>query len=138
LARTSFKVGRIGQKAPVETARLTGREPDDSISSSESLSDEVGDSSGVVDGEKFQKKAGARDFFLSIALSVWRGPWNLDRFLTSPPLGAGRESSLGPERKGKEGILVRVEVDAGGSHGRGRETGERERESEEDEWRDKI
>lgn len=102
MARTSFKVGRIGQKAPAETARLTGREPDDSISSSESLSDEVGDSSGVVDGEKFQKKAGARDFFLSIALSVRRGPWNLDRFLTSPPLGAGRGSSL-DRREKREG-----------------------------------
>jgi hypothetical protein len=93
----------MGQKAPAETAKLTGREPDDSISSSESLSDEVGDSSGVVDGEKFQKKAGARDFFLSIALSVRRGSWNLDRFLTSPPLGAGRDSSLDRRERGREG-----------------------------------
>lgn len=64
----------MGQKAPDETAKLTGREPDESISSSESLSDEVGDNSGVVDGEKFQKKAGANVFFFSIADSVWRGP----------------------------------------------------------------
>lgn len=66
LARISLRDGRIGQKAPVETARLTGREPEDSISSSESLSDEVGDKSGVVVGEKFQKDE-ERDFFLSIA-----------------------------------------------------------------------
>jgi hypothetical protein len=37
-------------KAPAETARLTGREPEDSISSSESLSEDVGDNSGVVVG----------------------------------------------------------------------------------------
>jgi hypothetical protein len=74
LAKTSSRVGRMGQKAPDETAKLTGREPDESISSSESLSDEVGDNSGVVDGEKFQKKAGANVFFFSIADSVRRGP----------------------------------------------------------------
>ena len=85
----------MGQKAPAETARLTGREPDDSMSSSESLSDEVGESSGVVDGEKFQKKAGARDFFLSIALIVRRAPLNWKRFLTKPFRGAGRGSRLG-------------------------------------------
>lgn len=67
LARTSLRVGRMGQKAPAETARLTGREPEDSISSSESLSEEVGDSSGVVVGVKFQKKDEDRVFFLSIA-----------------------------------------------------------------------
>lgn len=66
LARMSFRVGRMGQEAPAEMAKLTGREPDESISSSESLSDEVGDSSGVVFGEKFQKDED-RVFFLSIA-----------------------------------------------------------------------
>lgn len=81
----------MGQKAPAETARLTGREPEDSMSSSESLSDEVGDRSGVVVGEKFQKKAGAKDFFFSIAENVPRGLNN--RFLLNPP-DAGRESSL--------------------------------------------
>jgi hypothetical protein len=63
----------MGQKAPAETARLTGREPEDSISSSESLSDEVGDSSGVVLGVKFQKNEGASDFFLSMAYRERRG-----------------------------------------------------------------
>lgn len=87
LANTSLRVGRIGQKAPAETARLTGREPEDSMSSSESLSEEVGDSSGVVLGVKFQKKEEARDFFLSIAYSVRRGPCDW-RFLTDPPLSA--------------------------------------------------
>lgn len=67
LARTSLSEGRIGHKAPGETARLAGREPGDSISSSESLSEEVGDSSGVVVGVKFQKKDEDRVFFLSIA-----------------------------------------------------------------------
>lgn len=66
LANTSLRVGRMGPKAPAETARLTGREPDDSISSSESLSEEVGDNSGVVLGVKFQKD-GASVLFLSIA-----------------------------------------------------------------------
>jgi hypothetical protein len=57
----------MGQKAPAETARLTGREPEDSMSSSESLSEEVGDSSGVVLGVEFQKNEGDSDFFLSMA-----------------------------------------------------------------------
>lgn len=64
LARTSSRVGRM-EKAP---ARLTGREPEDSMSSSESLSEEVGDNSGVAVGVWFRKKReGASVFFLSIA-----------------------------------------------------------------------
>lgn len=67
LASTSLSVGRM-EKAPDEMARLTGREPDDSISSSESLSEEVGDNSGVAVGVWFRKKReGANVFFLSIA-----------------------------------------------------------------------
>lgn len=89
LAKTSSRVGRMGQKAP-ETARLTGREPEDSMSSSESLSEDVGDRSGVVLGEKFQKKAG--DFFFSIAERLARGFLN-NRYLRSPP-DTGGESSL--------------------------------------------
>lgn len=96
----------MGQKAPAETARLTGREPEDSISSSESLSEEVGDNSGVVVGEKFQKKAGANVFFFSMADNVRRGPGNR-RFLTGLPLIAGRDSSL--DRR-EEGVIEVEEV----------------------------
>lgn len=58
LARTSERVGRIGEKAAGEgTARLWGREREESagsMSPSESVSDdeEAGDSSGVVEGEE--------------------------------------------------------------------------------------
>lgn len=93
LASTSFKVGRMGQKAPAETARLTGREPEESMSSSESLSEDVGDSSGVVLGVKFQKKEGAKDFFFSMAERERRGALNRRRFVTGPPLD-GRWSRL--------------------------------------------
>ena len=93
LASTSLRVGRM-EKAPDEMARLTGREPDDSISSSESLSEEVGDNSGVAVGVWFRKKRdGANVFFLSIAYSVRRGPL-IGFFLTGRPLRVGRGSSL--------------------------------------------
>ena len=46
----------------------------------------------MVVGEKFQKKDGARDFFLSIAKSG-RGV-NFERFLTGPPLEAGAGASV--------------------------------------------
>ena len=51
MERTCSNDGRMGQKAPRGTAKLTGREPDEeSISSSNSLSEEeedVGERSGV-------------------------------------------------------------------------------------------
>lgn len=72
-ASTSSKVGRMGQNAPAGTVRLNGREPDRSMSSSDSLSedDDVGESSGVDVGVLCQKwRGGYRVFFLSIAYSV--------------------------------------------------------------------
>lgn len=61
----------MGQKAPVVTVRLLGREPDEgSMSSSESESedDDVGESSGVELGVEFQKlRGGWKVFFLSMA-----------------------------------------------------------------------
>ena len=67
---TSAKVGRMGQKAPDGAPRLRGRDPEGSMSSSESEleEDEVGESSGVELGVEFQKNSGWwKDVFLSMA-----------------------------------------------------------------------
>lgn len=125
LARTSSRVGRMGQKAPVETARLTGREPDEAMSSSESLSEEVGDNSGVVDGEKFRKD-GAKDLFFSIAKSRRRGAWNFGRFLTGPPLIACAGASVDRREIGLLGRELRRREHERGSGCRKRKQVERE------------
>lgn len=87
----------MGQKAPGGTVKLSGREPEESMSSSDSLSDEedVGESSGVVLGVWCRKSmGGCRVFFLSIAYSVRRSlgygagvvkPRNPPRWCCNPP-----------------------------------------------------
>lgn len=72
LAKTSSKVGRIGQNAPLGIAMLMGLVPrvlsaSMSLSWSASPSEETGDSCGLWSGVKFQEDGVGMVFFASMA-----------------------------------------------------------------------